>query len=99
MFLNKTNYHKCQYLKHILNVFCLLNSTSVLTQIFGLFGWKFEPKFSVDGTHSAGRDELGGSGRMCFVTGKSSGPRGPSPQALNPFGGVGFITQRLRRPF
>ena len=37
--------------------------------------------------------------RVCSTTGYiSSGLRGPSPQALTLFGGVGFIARRLRRP-
>ena len=38
-------------------------------------------------------------GRVCSTTGYiTSGLRGPSPQALTLFGGVGFIARRLRRP-
>ena len=38
-------------------------------------------------------------GRVCSNTGYiTSGLRGPSPQALTLFGGVGFIARRLRRP-
>ena len=38
-------------------------------------------------------------GRVCSTTGYiTSGRRGPSPQALTLFGGVGFIARRLRRP-
>ena len=37
-------------------------------------------------------------GRVCSTTGYiTSGLRGPSPQALTLFGGVGFIARRLRR--
>ena len=37
--------------------------------------------------------------RVCSTTGYiTSGLRGPSPQALTLFGGVGFIARRLRRP-
>ena len=50
----------------------------------------------VDETRSAGRNAMGGSGRMSLVTGYTSGLRGPSHQALTLFGGVGFIA---RRPF
>ena len=54
-----------------------------VTQIFGLFDWKFELKFSLNETHLAGRFELGGSGRMCLVTGipLASGGR---PPGFNP---------------
>ena len=38
-------------------------------------------------------------GRVCSTTGYiTSGLRGPSPQALTLFGGVGFIARYLRRP-
>ena len=38
-------------------------------------------------------------GRVCSTTGYiTSGLRGPSPQALTLFGGVGFIARRLRFP-
>ena len=38
-------------------------------------------------------------GRVCSTTGYiTSGLRGPSPQALTLFGGVGFIARCLRRP-
>ena len=38
-------------------------------------------------------------GRVCSTTRYiTSGLRGPSPQALTLFGGVGFIARRLRRP-
>ena len=37
--------------------------------------------------------------RVCSTTGYiTSGLRGPSPQALTLFGGVGFIARRLKRP-
>ena len=37
--------------------------------------------------------------RVCSTTGYiTSGLRGPSPQALTLFGGIGFIARRLRRP-
>ena len=37
--------------------------------------------------------------RVCSTTGYiTSGLRGPPPQALTLFGGVGFIARRLRRP-
>ena len=58
-----------------------------------------EATYPVDGKHSAGCDAMGGSGRVCLVSGYTSGLRGPSPHALTLFGGVGFIARRLRRPF
>ena len=58
-----------------------------------------EALYPVDETHSAGRNAMGGSGRMCLVTGCTSGLRGPSPQALTLFGRVGFIARRLSAPF
>ncbi len=57
-----------------------------------------EATYPVDGTHLSGRIVMGGSGQVCLVTGYTSGLRGPSPQALTLFGGVGFIARRLRRP-
>ena len=41
---------------------------------------------------------LDGSARCASALEISSGLRGPSPQANTPFGGVGFIAWRLRRP-
>ena len=41
---------------------------------------------------------LHGSGRVCLITGDTSGLKGPSLQVLTLFGGIGFITWHLRRP-
>ena len=54
---------------------------------------------SCGGALSTGRGSVARFGRVCSTTGYiTSGLRGPSPQALTLFGGVGFIARRLRRP-
>ena len=53
---------------------------------------------SCGGVLSTGRGSVARFGRVCSTTGYiTSGLRGPSPQALTLFGGVGFIARRLRR--
>ena len=54
---------------------------------------------SCGGALSTGRGSVARFGRVCSTTGYiTSGLRGPSPQALTLFGGVGFIARRQRRP-
>ena len=54
---------------------------------------------SCGGALSTGCCGVAQFGRVCSTTGHiTSGLRGPSPQALTLFGGVGFIARRLRCP-
>ena len=57
------------------------NIRSIVAYRFSAFR---EALYPVDETHSAGRNAMGGSGRMCLVTGCTSGLRGPSPPGFNP---------------
>ena len=52
----------------------------------------------VVGLHSVGRFISGRFCRVCLGTGEFLRPQGAIPQAYTPFGGVGFIAWRLRRP-
>ena len=61
-------------------------------------GWVYRPAPEVPGVRKGLGFGPANADGVRGIFGTASGLRGPSPQALTLFGGVGFIAWRLRRP-